>query len=259
MPIGYIIDVMKEAALAGYDAIQRTRTSVSWERKEDKELVTNSDIESEKAIIDVLRRYFPESSVLSEEAGYKPGKDNLTWILDPIDGTHNFIHNIPFYAIPIGLYKDETPYAGLIFLPEFNQVYHAVKGGGAYMNGEPIRVSKTEKLRDSMIAYDNQFHRHPQMLDNLQVIQESCLTLRIFGSAAVDICNVAKGSIEARVFHRTKSVDFAAGGIMVEEAGGKISDFNGKDVTLETEDVLVSNGRIHEELLSKLQKDARYD
>jgi myo-inositol-1(or 4)-monophosphatase len=106
-----------------------------------------------------------------------------------------------------------------------------------------------------MVAYDNQFQKHKAMLKNLPLLQEKCFTLRIFGSATVDICKVSEGAIEARVFHKTKFVDFAAGAVIVKEAGGNITDFDGRRVTAKTSDVIASNGWIHKELVDLLVLD----
>jgi len=243
---------MKRAAIAGSKAVKETSSNLMWRKKSSNEIVTNCDIESENAIVEVLKKDYPKSSIYSEEVGKITGQETLLWILDPIDGTHNFIHKIPFYAVSIGVFKKGNPFAGLIYLPEFDECFYAISGRNAFLNDKKISVSNIEKLNNSMVAYDNQFHKHKAMLKNLSVLQGKCFTLRIFGSAAIDICNVARGAIEARIFHKTKLVDFAAGLVIVEEAGGMITDFNGNKVTLKTEDVIVSNRKIHQELLDTL-------
>lgn len=247
-----IVDVMKRAATAGSEAIKKTRSELMWRQKDHKEFVTNCDIASENAIIEVLKAEFPDSTIYSEEVGTITGDEDLLWILDPIDGTHNFIHNIPFHAISIGAYNKGKPFAGLIYLPATDEYFYAIEGKGAFLNDKKISVSGIPKLNNGMIAYDNQFHRHESMLKNLKIVQEKCFTLRIFGSAAVDMCNVARGDIEARIFHKTKIFDFAAGIIIVREAGGKVTDFEGREVTSKTADILVSNGKIHDELVNLL-------
>jgi len=248
-----IIGALKKSVLAGNEAIQDVRMGLMLRHKGYKEIVTNCDIASENAITDILKKEYPESSIYSEEVEDISGTEELLFIIDPIDGTHNFIHNIPFYAISVGVYSRETPFAGMIFLPEFDYCYYAVRGKDAFVNDKKIEVSNVLKLSDAVVAYDNQFQKHPSMLKNLPLLIEKCFTLRIFGSACVDICNVANGKIDARVFHNTKIVDFAAGISIVEEAGGKITDFNGKPVTLKTSDVIVSNGKIHGELIELLE------
>lgn len=248
-----IIEVLREAVLAGNAAIQDTRTGMMLRHKGYKEIVTNCDIASENAITDVLIREYTNCAVYSEEVGSISGTEELLFIIDPIDGTHNFIHHVPYYAISVGVYARGSPFAGMIFLPEFNHCFYAVKGQGAYLNDGPIRASSVLKLSEAMVAYDNQFHKHQAALRNMPLLAEKCFTLRIFGSACVDICNVACGVIDARIFHNTKVVDFAAGISIVEEAGGRVTDFSGKPVTPQTGDVIVSNERIHSELVALLE------
>ncbi|MFC1741077.1 inositol monophosphatase family protein [Nanoarchaeota archaeon] len=247
------IETMKKAAKAAADAIRATKGGMMWRQKDSREYVTNCDIASENAIIEVLQKEFPDSTIYSEEVGEITGEEDLLWILDPIDGTHNFIHSLPYYAVSIGAYKRGKPFAGLIYLPEFDEYLYAVEGKGAYLDDKRISVSSIEKLGNSMITYDNQFHKHEAMLKNLESLQAKCFTVRVFGSAAVDLCSVAKGAVEARVFHKTKIFDFAAGILIVKEAGGTVTDFKGKEVNPETSDVLVSNGKIHQELMDLLE------
>lgn len=248
-----IINTMKRAVIAANLAIKKTASELMWRKKDNKELVTNCDIASENALIEVLKEDYPNSTIYSEEVGKITGLESMLWIIDPIDGTHNFIHKIPFYAISIGVFKKGVPFAGLIYLPELDACFYALNGEDAFLNGKKISVSNINKLNLSMIAYDNQFHKHKAMLNNFSVLQEKCFTLRIFGSATVDMCNVAMGAIEARIFHKTKLVDFAAGMVIVKEAGGMITDFKGDKITPKTEALIVSNGKIHQELINILK------
>lgn len=247
-----LLKVLNEAVRKGDGAIKETKAHyLSVEQKTYKELVTNCDIASEKAIVNLLKTHYPDSSILSEELGNVVGNDALFWSIDPIDGTHNFIHGIPFYAISIAAFINREVIAGMIYLPEFDACYYAAKGTGAFLNDKKITVSDRE-LKEAMVAYDNQFHKHRAMMKNLPIVADNCFTLRIFGSAAVDIAKVSEGILEARIFHQTKFEDYAAGSIIVKEAGGKVTDFNGRDVTLETRDVIVSNGKIHSQLVQLL-------
>ncbi|MBN2316089.1 MAG: inositol monophosphatase [Sedimentisphaerales bacterium] len=247
-----IADILQEAVREGNKALQGARSGLMYRHKTYKELVTNCDIASENAIAGFLSGKFQNAKIFSEEVGEIVGDEEIVFIIDPLDGTHNFIHNIPFYAISIGVYSKGVPFAGVIYLPEFQDCLYAVKNEGAYLNGQVIHCSDTERLGESLIAYDNQFHKHESMLKNLSPLSERCFTLRIFGSACVDLCGVARGWMEARIFHQTKLVDFAAGQVIVEEAGGKVTDFQGRPLTLQTTDVLASNGRIHSQLVELL-------
>ncbi|MBI4180940.1 MAG: inositol monophosphatase [Chloroflexi bacterium] len=249
-----IRQVLEMAAQEGSKAISATKKEgISIREKSYKDLVTDCDIASEKAIISVLRGAFPESAFYSEEAGYEEG-ENWLWVIDPIDGTHNFVYGLPGYGISIAGVKENKFIVGLIYLPETNDYFFAYRNKGADMNGKKLSVSNRDKLAQSMIAYDNQFHNHPLMLKNFKPVIDACFTIRILGSAVVDLCKVAGGVLDARIFHQPKLVDFAAGALIVEEAGGVVTDLNGEKVTLNSASVVASNGRIHQSLLSVLNK-----
>lgn len=248
-----IIEDLKEAVNKANEILQKTRPELILRYKKFKEIVTNCDIASENVIMGILKQKYPQAKFFSEEVGEILGGDELVFIIDPIDGTHNLIHNLPFYAISIGVYSKGKPFAGIIFLPEFKEYFYAVKGEGAFLNEKKINCAETSMLKEAIVSYDNQFHNHKSMLKNLPVLTEKCFTVRIFGSACVDLCNIARGHIDARIFHKTKAVDFAAGAIIIEEAGGKVSDFKTNPVTLKTHDVIASNGKIHQELIELLK------
>jgi len=247
-----VLDVMRQAAEEARLAIlDKKREGISNKEKSYRDFVTNCDIASERAIISVLRKEYPESAFHSEEAGSIPGKGWL-WIIDPIDGTHNFMRGLPYYAVSIAAAWDGEIVAALISLPETNAHFSAYKGSGAYMNGQKIAVSDTENLGDAIIAYDNQFHNDPAMAQNLPKLINECFSIRILGSACVDLCKVSEGALDARILHKPKLVDFAAGSLIVEEAGGKVTDFSGKPYDLNTTCIVASNGRSHDRLLEIL-------
>lgn len=246
-------EVLEKAARAAVNAISaKRREGLGIREKSYKDLVTDCDIASEKAIISVLREAFPGSAFQSEEAGYKEG-ENWLWVIDPIDGTHNFIYGLPYYGISIAGVRENKFVVGLIYLPETKDCFFAYQNKGAYMNGQKIGVS-SRKLEQAMIAYDNQFQNHPLMLKNFKPVIDACFTVRILGSAVMDLCKVAEGVLDARILHKPKLVDFAAGVIIVEEAGGCVTDINGEKVTLNSSSVVASNGRIHQSLLNILAK-----
>lgn len=250
-----LVTTMREAVYSANEAIKEIKGKGLLKRqKSPKEYVTSCDIASENMIIGVLKDHYPESSIYSEEIGEMKGDEKLLWVIDPIDGSHNLIHNLPFYAISICAFRKGEAIAGMIYIPAFNQCYFAMKGKGAFCNDKEIVVSETENLYDAMIAYDNQFYKCEDMIKNLPLIEKKCFTVRMFGSAAVDICKVSDGSFEARIFHKTKFFDFSPGLVIVKEAGGEITDFNGNKPVKDTQKVLVSNGRIHEQILRILHR-----
>ncbi len=248
----HILQVMKEAALAGAAAIKAEKAAtITKTEKSPGEFVTNCDLASEKAIIGVLRGHYPKSSVLSEEAGRLEG-DGLMWVIDPLDGTHNFMFGLPIYGLSIAAYENEKVVAGVIHIPEFNATYYASLGGGAFLNKEKITVSNRNKLGESMVMYSNRFYKHKDAVRQLDALARKCFTVRVYGSAVFDLASVASGVIDARIFHNTKPVDFAAGALIVEEAGGEITGFSGEKCTFGTADIVASNGKIHKELCALL-------
>lgn len=222
--------------------------------KSYKDFVTNVDLESEKIITEIIREKFPDHIIYSEEKGIEEKNSDYEWVIDPLDGTHNYLFNIPFFAISIGLSFKRSVIMGAVLLPAFNELYFAGKGGDASLNGKPIKVAEQETLIDSLILYDNQFHNHENMLPNYIKIVDKSFTTRILGSAASDLCFVARGYADARILHKPKLCDFAAGALIVEEAGGKVTDFKGKHWNIDTKSVIASNGKIHDELLKILKK-----
>ncbi len=247
-------EVLEKAAKEAASAILAKKESLNIKEKPDKDLVTDCDLASEKVIISLLREAFPGSAFTSEEAGYEEGQGWL-WAIDPIDGTHNFIFGLPDYAISVAGIREGRFVVGLIYLPETRDCFFAYRGNGTYRNGKRIGVSTRDRLEQAMVAYDNQFQNHPLMLKNFKPVIDSCFTLRILGSAATDLCHVAQGVLDARILHKPKLVDIAAGLIIVEEAGGCVTDINGKGITLKSTSVVASNGRIHQSLLNILAKE----
>jgi myo-inositol-1(or 4)-monophosphatase len=222
--------------------------------KEARELVTDVDIEAEDIIIKTIREKFPTHKFESEELGKeKYTAQDYVWIVDPLDGTHNYTYGIPFFNTSIALARGGEIIVGAIYAPLQDHMFYAEKGKGAFIDGEPIRVSDRSKLSEALIMYDNQFHKREDMFINFQKIYAKIFTVRISGSAATDACLVASGVADARIWHKTKTVDVAAGVLIVEEAGGKATDFKGNPLQLGGTEVIVSNGKILPELVAALK------
>ena len=252
-----LINTMKSAAVSAFAAVNKVgRKDILLKQKSAKDYVTNCDIIAEEQIFRVLKHKYPDSAVLSEELGYIEGKDYL-WIIDPIDGTHNFMYGLSYYGISIAAAQNGKTVAGLIYVPDTGEIYYASRGKGAYLNDKQINVSSRNNLIESVVAYDNQFHNEKLMLNNLPKVAQACLTVRIFGAASVDLCNIARGFLDARILHKSKLVDFAAGASIVQEAGGKVTDFSGLRYSLDTRAIIASNGHIHEQLVQILNKKER--
>ncbi len=164
----------------------------------------------------------------------------------------NVISGLPNFGVSIALASKKEFLLGVIYLPYFDEMYYAVKNQGAFMNGEKIQVSKNNDLEKSMIAFDNQFYLNKKSFDVYKKIVDACFTTRILGSAVYDFCLIASGKVDARVWNNTKVFDFAAGLTILNEAGGKVTDFSGNQVNLGTHDILGSNSFVHQELLSTI-------
>ena len=209
-------------------------------KKGPSDFVTNSDIKTEKIIIDELKKAKPNYSILSEEKGIENNKDkNNTWIIDPIDGTINYLHGIPHFAISIALKSYDQIIAGLIYDPIKDEMFYAEKNNGAYFNNQRIKVSKKNKIEDclfvagSKINYDNE------------------LLIRNSGCAALDMAYVASGRYDGYFQKNINLWDIAAGIIIVEEAGGILNEINLSSIN--DLKIIASNNSINNELVQKLK------
>jgi myo-inositol-1(or 4)-monophosphatase len=219
-------------------------------RKSLKEMVSIVDMQSQKAILDVLEPMFPDYEFITEEKSSIIDPNASNWIIDPLDGTHNYISGLPFSGISIGLAHGNQFNLGVIFFPMEDRLYYAVKGQGAYLNHQSIEVNPSPALSKAIVCFDNQFHLNKKSMSYYQKLTERTFTTRILGTATNDLCMTAEGTIGGRIWVNTKICDIAAGIIIVSEAGGKITNFDGTNCTLNSKQVIASNSHIHDELLA---------
>ena len=245
------LDVAKSVAKEmGKIQLKNFRKNLKVIRKSTKDFVSNVDLECQNLSYELLRKDF-QYEILSEERKTQDEiGTKLFWIIDPVDGTHNYISGLPNFGVSIALATKKEFLLGVIYLPYFDEMYYAVKNQGAFMNDEKIQVSKNNDLEKSMITFDNQFYLNKKSFDVYKKIVDSCFTTRILGSAVYDFCLIASGKVDARVWNNTKVFDFAAGLTIVNEAGGKLTDFNGDEITLNSHDILATNSFVHQELLT---------
>ncbi|MFH1786300.1 MAG: inositol monophosphatase family protein [archaeon] len=221
--------------------------------KGDRDLVTNVDLLAEKKVLEVIKSAFPDHRIISEEAGDSKIDSDYTWHVDPLDGTHNYLYGIPYYGVSIGLYKKGNPHLGAIFLPHFNELYYAEKGKGAFLNGKPIHVSD-RPASESIFNMDSQFPREPEWyISSLGRLVPKFFGFRVMGSAVTSLAFVAKGTIGAWLTFIAKTWDVAAGSLLVTEAGGKVTNLDGKPWAPGRFPLLATNGKIHGEVLSLLR------
>lgn len=214
-------------------------------------LVTEADHASEKAIMDVIRNDFPGHQLLGEESGKLVQDSEYKWIIDPIDGTVNFAHGIPLNCVSIAIEKEGAIIMGAVYNPHINEFFFADKGKGATLNDKPISVSnETQVLKSCLVTgfpytYINMPNGPLEIFDKL--IRKG-IPVRRIGSAAIDLCWVACGRFDGFYEHKLEPWDSAAGYLIVEEAGGKVTDHENKQFSIYQHRVLATNGKIHDEL-----------
>ena len=223
--------------------------------KNYNDFVSEVDIAAERVIIDTLKDAYPNHGFLGEESGSSENQSDFIWIIDPLDGTTNFLHNFPQYCVSIALqHKGEITQA-VIYEPNRNDLYTATKGRGAFLNDKRIRVSKCDKLQQSLIGTGFPF-RDFKHLDTYLAMFKSMLQkasgIRRPGSAALDLAYVANGSLDAFWEIGLSSWDIAAGALLVQEAGGIISNLNGKEGWLESGNILAASPKIYDAMVETL-------
>ena len=225
--------------------------------KSQNDFLTFVDKQSEEAVINTIKSRFPDHNFLGEESGDQMSASDYKWIIDPLDGTKNFISNIPIFAISIALLKGSEIIVGVVYDPLRDEMFHAQKGKGAYLNGKPIRVSPRSQLKDAMLAtgfpFRHKKYLHPYM-QCFENIFEYISGVRRMGAAAIDLAYVACGRLEAYWELALGPWDMAAGSLIVREAGGRVSDFWGREDYLPNEYFLSSNGLIHDPLIDIIRK-----
>jgi myo-inositol-1(or 4)-monophosphatase len=226
-------------------------------KKEEINLVTEIDKGSEKKIIDFLKSRFPNHSILAEESGEtNPGSD-FKWIIDPLDGTTNYTHSFPVFCVSIALEFKGEVILGVVYDPNLDELFYAEKGKGAFLNGKRISVSKTDKLIKSMLAtgFPYNVKENPDnCIEHFVNFLMEAQAIRRLGSAALDLVYVACGRLDGFWEVNLNPWDTAAGKIIVEEAGGKVTDFYGNDFNIYTKGIVASNGLIHEQMLEVIKK-----
>jgi myo-inositol-1(or 4)-monophosphatase len=218
------------------------------------DLVTSVDRESEQRIVEVLHRAFPGHSILAEEETEVTGsQSSYRWIIDPLDGTTNFAHSYPHFAISIALELEGEVFLGLVYDPLREECFRAIKERGATLNGSRIRISATRELDKSLLATGFPYDRRDRPDDYLEFFTAFLVRtqgIRRNGSAALDLCYVACGRLDGFWEAKLHPWDTAAGSLMVREAGGTLSDFSGNKFSIWEDETLASNGAIHAEMVS---------
>jgi myo-inositol-1(or 4)-monophosphatase len=248
------------AVIAGANFIAKEALTFDRKKVEVKglnDLVSFVDRQTEELLKDSLGKIIPGCRFLAEESGKTDSQNSsYRWIIDPLDGTTNFVHAVPVYCISVALEYKESTLLGVVMEVNSGELFHAVRGEGAWLNDKKISVSGAHALSESLLGTGfpvNKFARVGDYLRLLEDLVRSSHGLRRLGSAAYDLCNVACGRFDAYYEIGLSPWDVAAGALIVSEAGGKVSDFGGGENYIFGEEIIASNGHIHQELQSRIQ------
>jgi myo-inositol-1(or 4)-monophosphatase len=242
--------------VAGFIRAESARfTDARVESKSLNNLVSYVDKGAEQQLVEGLSVLLPGAGFIAEEGTGTRGPGE-NWIIDPLDGTTNFVHGVPCYCISVGLMRDEEVVLGVVLEVTRDECFTAWKGGGAFLNNTPIRVSQRSTLQESLLAtgfpYDD-FGREAQYMELLRALMHNSRGIRRLGSAAADLAYVACGRFEAFYEYGLNPWDVAAGALLVKEAGGVVTDFRNGREWLFGEEIVASNGNIHAELLGPIR------
>lgn len=230
-------------------------------------LVSEADLESEKVITAQIKAAFPDHKVLGEEASFLEGNDfsriqpdTPLWVIDPLDGTTNYVHRFPIFCISIGLWYRNKVYLGLIDVPLLNDTYEAVDGGGAFKNSKPIHVSDRSQLTQALLATGFFTENQEALKEQLRIFSKlvpQARGVRRAGAAAYDLCMVAEGVFDAFWEKNLHPWDTAAGSLLVTEAGGKTSTYEGEEFDIFKNSMLATNSRLHTFIQSQIQSETK--
>ncbi|MEM0981930.1 MAG: inositol monophosphatase family protein [Cyanobacteria bacterium P01_H01_bin.58] len=255
------LEIATEAALTGGAILQRYwgKLESIEEKGRSGDLVTEADKASEAAVLEVITRHLPEHPILAEESGALQAMAGspFLWAIDPLDGTTNYTHQYPFSAVSIGLLVDGYPTVGVIFDPFHQELFRAAKGLGATLNRRSMRVSRTNKLTNSLLVTGFAYDRREQADNNYaEFCHLTHLTqgVRRGGSAAIDLAYVACGRLDGYWERGLSPWDLAAGVVLVEEAGGQVTAYNKQPFDIHSGRILATNGHIHTTLSQVLQQ-----
>lgn len=227
------------------------------ERKGFNDLVSYVDKQAEEQLVAGLQQLLPEAGFITEEGTITEKGEEFNWIIDPLDGTTNFIHGLPVYSVSIALQQQQELMIGVVYDITRDECYHAVKGGGAYCNQKKISVSSTPSLSDSLIATGFPYYSFDKMQKYLQVMgsfMQNSHGVRRLGSAALDLVYVAMGRFEGYFEFNLNSYDVAGGALIVQEAGGQVTDFKGGTDYVFGREICVSNSpNVQEEMLKLIE------
>ncbi|MEM4662668.1 MAG: inositol monophosphatase family protein [Candidatus Diapherotrites archaeon] len=247
----YLNVAIKAAKEAGKIALRRSYDLKISAKGSSGEIVTNADIEAEQAIVERLSSEFPNIGFVGEEKGFMPSNTGLLWIVDPIDGTRNYSIGIPFFCTSIALVQNDEPLLGVVYEPNKDEIFYAIKGKHAYLNGEWIHVSKKESLDKAVASMSFPLAKRVQELARCKLFS----TYRYFGAVALELCYVACGRIDFMLHNNINPWDGAAGSIIVRQSGGVAVNQQGRPWHISDRYLLASNSKLQKEFMAKLPQE----
>lgn len=257
--LSVMLETAIHAAKQGGDVLRRYWGKLAGYREKSTrgDLVTEADQASEDVVLGLIREAYPRHAIVAEESGAHEGVSSpYLWAVDPLDGTTNYAHTYPQVAVSIGVLQEGEPVVAVVYNPIIDELFTAAKGGGAYLNGEPIHVSPVDRVSSSLLATGFAYDRRDTDDNNYEEFCEltsNCHGVRRDGAAAIDLAYVAAGRFDGFWERGLKIWDVAAGALLVNEAGGKVTGYHNEPVDLNSGWILATNGRIHTELHDQLQ------
>jgi myo-inositol-1(or 4)-monophosphatase len=254
--INDLIQIAKEAGSVIREGFNNN-LSINYKTNES-DLVTNIDTASEKLITDFIRKKYPTHGILAEEGGEIKKSTEYVWVVDPLDGTVNFAHGLPIFSVSIGVQKNGETIAGVVYDIPQNIVYSAEAGAGAYVDSTKINVTGNSNLKHSILVtgFPYNIRENPyNALEKFVALTKASRGMRRLGSASIDFCYVAKGVFDGFWEVYLHPWDVCAGKLIVEEAGGIVTDFSGNPITIHSKQFLASNGKIHKDMVEILKKN----
>jgi myo-inositol-1(or 4)-monophosphatase len=253
--IDYQKVAVSAARIAGHYQLARFASTLDIELKGEKNLVTEVDRESERLIVEHLLSRFPGHDIVAEEGDYPQEGSPFRWIIDPVDGTTNYAHAYPWFCSSIGLELEGELVAGVIYNPVYDELFTATKGGGAHLNGNRLSVSARTPLKNSLMGTGFPYDCATDPANNFAnfiAFQKKARGIRRAGAAALDLAYVAAGRLDGFWELKLKAWDVAAGVLMVREAGGMVTTFDGSPYGIFNDRIVASNGLIHDEMVTLL-------
>jgi myo-inositol-1(or 4)-monophosphatase len=258
-PLPLLLDVACQAAKSGAAQLEAWRSRFSVTEKGRADLVTEADVASQNAVKELLLSKFPNHQFLGEEESVGKSPEEVrpthdaspTWVVDPLDGTANYVHDIPAYCVSIGLVVAGEPIVGVIYDPRQNELFAAAKGLGAFLNGRQIHVSKAKKIDDAMIAtgFPANYNKQLRNLAAWDKMSPYCQGLRRTGSTAINMAYVASGRFDGYWAYDNYPWDLAGGAVLISEAGGLLNTVDGKPFDCFRPDIICSNGAIQTDII----------